>query len=259
LNGRRQNGIAGRPVRLERDYRAVWFGGGPGIVISQPHSPRLVRSWRSGTHVPTRWTLGWLTAAKRCSRLLPWNWSFPRRRMTVDEAIVSVHGSVEIHLLPAVCVARTCVKGEMDQARTTGLRRLAKYAHGDNLNGIKLNSARRILQQQQASRRWLISVPVATVDGSVTAPCPREAKVKVVPLEAELLAVVRVPGRPTRDSISRGDAIILTGLADTQWITTGAPAIRVDAFGPLAWFRRGFDVVVPVSPRTISGQCPLPG
>ena len=184
-----------------------------------------------------------------CLKVLPVNWLVPRWRAVPGESVVASRGSVEIRRIPAGCVVQTCVKGEPAQARETALRRLAKYTHGNNRSMAILDTVRPVMQQQQAPGRWLIGVRLANVGDSLIAPAPCEPKVKLVSRDAEMLAVVRVGGRPTRGSIASGDAIILNAIDGTDWIATGSPLIRLHARGPLPWLARGFEVAVPVAPR----------
>jgi hypothetical protein len=141
------------------------------------------------------------------------------------------------------------VKGEPAQARETALRRLAKYTHGDNWGDAILDTVRPVTQQQQAPSRWLIGVRLANVGNASAVPAPYAPKVKLVWREPEMLAVVRVAGRPIHASITGGDAIIFNATDGTDWIATGSPMIRLHARGPLRWFARGFEVAAPVAPR----------
>jgi hypothetical protein len=141
------------------------------------------------------------------------------------------------------------VKGEPAQARETALRRLAKYTHGYNRSDAILGTVRPVMQQQQAPGRWLIGVRLAKAGDAFTAPAPSAPKVKLVSREAEMLAVVRMAGRPAHRSVAGGDAIILNAIDSTDWIATGSPMIRLHARGPLRWFARGFEVAVPVALR----------
>src|SRR5665213_3186858 len=153
-----------------------------------------------------------------CGRVLPANWLIPRWRAATGETVIASHGSVEIRQIPAGCIVQTCVKGEPAQARETALRRLAKYTQGYNRSDAILGTVRPVMQQQQAPGRWLIGVRLAKAGDAFTAPAPSAPKVKLVSREAEMLAIVRVAGCPTHDSITGGDAIILNAIDSTDWI-----------------------------------------
>jgi hypothetical protein len=193
-----------------------------------------------------------------CFHWLSRRWPSPRWHETTDERVIVQHGRVEIHQLPARWVVRTCVKGELNRARETGLRRLTKYLSGENLAGARLDATRPMELRQLAPDRWQISVGLPTVDDILTAPVPCTPKVTVVALEAELLAAIRMSGRPDREAVSHGDALILNAFADTDWVAIGAPAIRMNAYGPTLWFGHRFQVAVPVSARHPSGAVPPP-
>lgn len=250
-------GGAGVPAAVRhRAPRETGFATGPSVAASPAPEPR---------QNPSRRTAG--TAAKDdarrsrpaavlfaallrfCSRVIPANWLVPRWRAAPGETVIASRGSVEIRQIPAGCIVQTCVKGEPAQARETALRRLAKYTHGNNRSGTILDTVRPVMQQQQAPGRWLIGVRLAKAGDALTAPAPCVPKVKLVSRESEMLAVVRVPGRPTHGSVAGGDAIILNAIDSTGWIATGSPMIRLHARGPLRWFASGFEVAVPVAPR----------
>jgi hypothetical protein len=184
-----------------------------------------------------------------CLKVLPANWLVPRWRTAPGESVIAACGSVEIRQIPAGCVAQTCVKGEPAQARETALRRLAKYTHGNNRSGAILDTVRPVMQQQQAPGRWLIGVRLGKPGDPFAAPVPWEPKVKLLSRAPEMLAVVRVAGRPAHGSINAGDAIILNAIDGTDWIATGSPMIRLHARGPLPWRGSGFEVAVPVARR----------
>jgi hypothetical protein len=193
---------------------------------------------------------GILAAAReRCARLIPagcrtWSW-----RESAAETLVATHGGVEIRRLPSGCVARTCVKGELAQARETALRRLGRYVDGDNAAAARLVAERPVTQQRLESRRWLISVRLPTIEDASGAPAPRGPKVKVVRNEPELLAVVRMGGWPKENSVTRGDTRILAAIANTKWVAIGKPTLRLHRRAPIGWLIGGFDIAVPVERR----------
>jgi hypothetical protein len=186
---------------------------------------------------------------RRCARLISAEWLMSRWRGTPDETIIASHRSVEIRQTAAACIARTCVKGDAAQARATALRRLAKYTNGDNRGAVCLRVERPVIQQQLEPRRWRVSVRLSDVENARTAPAPLAPKVEVVAREPEMLAVVRMDGRPSHDMVSFGDAIILDAISDTEWVAIGPAIIRLHMPGPILRFIVGFEVAVPVSAR----------
>jgi hypothetical protein len=185
----------------------------------------------------------------RGARLIPAEWRALRWREATGETLVASYGTVEIRRTPGGCVARTCVKGDLAQARETALRRILKYMNGENRSAIALAGNRPVMQQQLEPRRWLISVRLTEIQTVGAAPTPLGPKVKVVELEPEMLAVVRVAGRPGRGSVSSGDAIILAAIANTKWVATGPATIRSRRPGSICWLTGGFEVAVPVVSR----------
>lgn len=184
------------------------------------------------------------------------------RREAPAEATVAVRGRVEIRWLRAGCVARTCVKGGQAAAFGTALARLRRYAHGDNHHGLHLVTARSALQWQVAPGRWLVGVRLNDIEAAHTAPVARTPKIALIWTEPEFLAVVRVHGRPTSDRIERGDTIVLNALANSEWLVSGVPMIRLHKCGLVRWLTRGFEVVVPVAERrsnSVMRNTRLPG
>ena len=184
-----------------------------------------------------------------CLRLLPIAWRIPRRRDASDELFIASLGSVEIRCMPAGCFVGTCVNGEPAQARETALKRLTNYLNGDNRGGVVLRAERPVIQQQLGPRLWRISVRLPMVPDDRIAPPPRAPKVKLWSVQTGWLAVVRMSGRPAYSAVAGGDAMVLDAIADTEWVATGAPRIRLHASGPMQWFTGGFEVAVPVAPR----------
>ena len=236
--------------RVPRETR---FATGPSVPASEPRENQSRRTAGTAANDDTSGSRpGKLLKAgllRFCLKVLPANWLVPRWRAVPGESVVASRGSVEIRQIPAGCVAQTCVKGEPAQARETALRRLAKYTHGNNRSSAILDTVRPVMQRQQAPGRWLIGVRLAKFDDTLTAPAPCEPKVKLISRAPEMLAVVRVAGRPAHGSVTAGDAIILNAIDGTDWIATGSPMIRLHARGPLPWLGSGFEVAVPVAPR----------
>jgi len=184
---------------------------------------------------------------QRGLRLLPVAWRIPRRRAPSDDAAIASLGSVEIHRMPAACFVGTCVHGEPAQARDTGLQRLTSYLNGENRGSVVLRAERPVIQQQLGPQLWGISVRLVRDD--VIAPAPRAPKVKLWSVPAGWLAVVRMSGRAAYSAVASGDARVLDAIANTNWVATGTPMMRLHAPGPVQWLTGGFEVAVPVAPR----------
>jgi hypothetical protein len=240
-------------IARSRDSRETWFGHAPGGADRQaePRHPPLERA-RSAANGAAR--MSWfdaMTAAlwRRCLRLLPIGWRIPRRRETSDESAIAYLGPVEIRRMPAGRFVGTCVNGEPAQARETALRRLTSYLNGDNRGGAILRAERPLIQQQLGPRLWRISVRLPMVADDRIAPPPRAPKVKLWVVQPGWLAVLRMSGRPAHSAVTGGDAMVLNAIADTEWVATGSPMIRLRGSGLVQWFIGGFEVAVPVAPR----------
>lgn len=181
-------------------------------------------------------------------------WRIPRWRRASGERLVATFGSVEIRQTSAARVAQTCVKGDAAQARATALRRLAKYASGDNRGAVALCVERPVMQQQIEPRRWLVSVRLSNEGNPRSAPVPMASKIQVVAWEPETLAVPRMDGRPSHDLISFGDAIILDAISCSAWAAVGSARIRLHVPRYFPWLVGGFEVVVPVTARNANGM-----
>ncbi len=151
--------------------------------------------------------------------------------------------------MPAACFVGTCVHGEPTAARDTALRRLINYLNGDNRGGVVLQAVRPVIQQPLGPLRWRISVRLPMVPDDGVPPAPRAPKVKLWSTQPGWLAIVRMSGRPAYGTVASGDAMMLDAIANTEWVATGAPMIRLHASGPLQWGTGSFEVAVPVAPR----------
>jgi hypothetical protein len=219
---------------------------GPSTPASEATGDNDAGNHRSGATIAA--LLRW------CSRLIPAEWGIWRWREVSDETVIASLGSVEIRQTAADWVAQTCVKGDAAQARETALRRLVKYTRGDNLGAVRLDAERPVIQQQLGPRRWRISVRLSNFDHARTAPAPLAPKVEVVARDPEILAVVRLTGRPSYDLVTGGDAIVLDAIANSEWVATGPARIRLCTPGPLPRFTGRFEVAVPVATRR-AGVC----
>jgi len=181
-----------------------------------------------------------------CAKMLPADWQVLRWGKAANETIISCHGSVEIHRTSTGYAAQISVKGHLDAVCGTALRRLARYTSGDNRSGIKLDAVRPVLQQQDIPGRWLISVGLPTVHNALSAPEPSTTRVKIIHLESATLAIVRVAGPPSYQSVARGEEAILAAIAGPKWVAIGAATLRLHAPATILGFEISYEVAVPV-------------
>jgi hypothetical protein len=184
-------------------------------------------------------------------RILQWS-------KETDETIILSHGSVQIRQFPGGCLAQTCVKGDITQARGTALLRLIKYVSGDNQRAARLDAERPLLQQRKAPGLWQVAVRLTAVDDVQAVPVPRARKIRIVAQEPITWAVVTRRGRPTEQAIERAETAIMDTLARSQWFATGPATVRIHAPTSVLPFAGSFEVAVPVFSHTqdqSTGDC----
>jgi hypothetical protein len=181
--------------------------------------------------------------------LLNPKWALFRSGKTTDELIVARHGPVEIRRTLAGWALETCVRGEPDQARVTALRRLSNYVDGKNRSSTRLCAARPLVQTEVSMYRWRISVALPGVDSDFVAGAGRNGRVRLRALESETVALIRVPGRPTKLAIQHAETAIRHAIAPTGWEPTGGAMLRLHALPVVLPFLNRFEVAVPVVER----------
>jgi hypothetical protein len=188
------------------------------------------------------------------ARLFAPRWSLLRLDAVLPETIVSRHGVVEIRETDAGLSVQTCVKGEPDRARATALQRITDYLAGSDRIGIKLRAVGPLVQREEASGRWLVRVGLPSVDDACVAAHSRNGKVRIRPVQSEVLAVLRMSGRLAPEAIARADAAIRAALAGTVWTPTDRPMIRLYRPPSMAPFANRFEVAVPIARRRRDAQ-----
>jgi len=179
-----------------------------------------------------------------------------RSNETSEEVLVSRQGPVEIRQTLAGWTLETCVKGEPEQARATGLRRLANYVNGKNRSKERLRVMRPLVQTQEAAGRWRLRVALLGLNSSFVAAVPRNGKVRLRSLDSETLAVLRVPGRPTALSMQHAETAIRHALAPSRWEPVGAPLLRLHSLPAIMPFLNRFEVAIPVADRAHGSAMP---
>jgi hypothetical protein len=189
-------------------------------------------------------------------RLLNPNWLLFRSGETADELIVARHGPVEICRTLAGWSLETCVKGEPDRARATALRRLSNYVDGKNRSSTRLCAARPLVQTEESMDRWRISVALPGVDSDFVAVSGRNGRVRLRALDSETVAVIRVPGRPTKLAIQHAETAIRHAIESTGWEATGGAMLRLHALPGVLPFLNRFEVALPVVERAHGSVMP---
>ena len=163
------------------------------------------------------------------------------------ETVVSYHGAVEIRQIRAGFSVQTCVKGEPERARATALQRLAQYLAGYNRSGTPLRAAGPLVQREEASGRWLVSVDLPGVEDAFVAAASRNGKVRIRPTRTEVHAILRMSGRPTPEAIAGGVTAISAALAGTMWWPAGGPMVRLHRPPAILPFANRFEVALPIT------------
>jgi SOUL heme-binding protein len=186
----------------------------------------------------------------RLRRLLHPNLLLFRSNDIADELIVGHYGPVEIHQTLAGWSVETCVKGEPERARATALRRLRNYVDGRNRSMARLRVARPLVQAQEGAGRWRFRVALPAVDSDFVATSARNGKVRLYARNSETLAVMRVPGRPTKLAMQHAETAIRHAIAATRWQPAGGAMLRLHSLPAVLPFLGRFEVAVPVIERS---------
>ncbi len=150
-------------------------------------------------------------------------------------------GDVEVRRYAPRIAAETTVPGDAASARGEGFRRLAGYIFGGNQGRVRIEMTAPVAQSgAQPGERIAITAPVAQAADAngwvirfflpadlADPPKPNDGRVRIVPVPAETMAVLRFSGLATDDAISTQRAALLAALAGTRW-RPGAD--------PVTWF-----------------------
>jgi hypothetical protein len=186
-------------------------------------------------------------SARWATCLLPARWRLLRQRVALGETVLTTPGLVQVRRTRACVIARTAVKGELEAALQIALRRLADYSGGDNCEGLAVRVARPVLLRPDASGRWLVQIGLPSEYSRFSAPVPCNHKVRILAQPPETLAIMRLSGPAQRSERARGEGVILAAIADSLWIASGTPVLRLCALpGLLPWSGR-FELAVPVA------------
>ncbi len=152
-----------------------------------------------------------------------------------QHSVVERLGDVEIrHYAPCIAV-ETTVPGDAASARGEGFRRLANYIFGGNQGRVRIEMTAPVAQ---SGERIAMTAPVAQAAdangwvirfflpaGLTDPPKPNDGRVRIVPVPAETMAVLRFSGLATDDAIATQRAALLAALAGTGWRPTADPVI----------------------------------
>jgi hypothetical protein len=75
-------------------------------------------------------------------------------------------------------------------------------------------------------------------------------------VDAELLGVIRVPGRPTPLAVRHAETAIRHAIAPTRWTATGGAMLRLHALPAVLPFLGRFEVAIPLAERAPGSVTP---
>ena len=94
------------------------------------------------------------------------------------------------------------------------------------------------------------------MDSDFVAASGRNGRVRLRALDSETLAVIRVPGRPTKLAIQHAETAIRHAIAPTGWEATGGAMLRLHALPAVLPFLGRFEVALPVVERAHGSVMP---
>ncbi len=171
-------------------------------------------------------------------------------------------GDAELRAYAPRLAAETTVPGTAEAARGEGFRRLAGYIFGGNAGGSRIAMTAPVAQAD-AGQRIAMTAPVSQAPAGAAGwsirfflpaglsdpPAPRDARVRIVTVPAEMGAVLRFPGIASDTAIAAQRTRLLALLAPTALAPAGPPATWFyDPPWTMPPLRRN-EVAVPVSRR----------
>lgn len=166
-----------------------------------------------------------------------------------DEKLVETCGKVEIRQSEPGLSAQTRVKGERDQALATAMHRLRKFLCRNDRSGVDLRLVRPLVITEEVPDRWLVRIGLRGGPRGIMSPASRGGRVRILPVPAETVAVLRVAGQPKTNAVERAANSILASLANTGWVPSGGPVVRLQAPPSALPFLGRFEVAVPVAAK----------
>ena len=180
--------------------------------------------------------------------------------------VVRTTGEFEMREYAPQLVAETQVDGEFNRARREAFRRLFDYISGGNEDTAAVPMTAPVTSQSQG-RKIAMTVPVtSTLEGRshvmrftlpstftpATAPKPRDPRVRLVQVEARLVAVRSFSGRSSEANFLENQQALLEALRASGIEPAGTPLFAVYDAPWTPWFMRHNEVLVEVElPRHV--------
>ena len=144
--------------------------------------------------------------------------------------------NIEVRRYEPRLAAETTVPGAAATARGEGFNRLAGYIFGANQGSNRIAMTAPVAQAAAPGDRIAMTAPVAQEQaapgwvirfflpaGLDQPPVPRDDRVRIVPVPAETVAVLRFSGLATDAAIATNRAALLDALQATRWRSAGEP------------------------------------
>ena len=173
--------------------------------------------------------------------------------------ILGTEAGLEIRRYGARLAAETRVEADEMAARSEGFSRLAGYIFGGNAGASRIAMTAPVAQ---AGARIAMTAPVAQASGADSQsirfflpsalrdpPAPKDARVRIVEVPGETVAVYRFTGSIAPDAIAAARARLLAALPATRWVAAGEPVTWFyDPPWTIPTLRRN-EIAIPVAPK----------
>ena len=172
---------------------------------------------------------------------------------------LGTEAGLEIRRYAARLAAETRVEASEMAARSEGFSRLAGYIFGGNAGASRIAMTAPVSQQ---GTRIAMTAPVAQAQGAQgqsirfflpsalrDPPAPKDARVRIVEVPGETVAVYRFTGSIAPDAIAAARARLLAALPATRWVAAGEPVTWFyDPPWTIPTLRRN-EIAIPVTPK----------
>ncbi len=155
---------------------------------------------------------------------------------------------VEIRRYEPRLAAQVELAGNGKEPRDESFRLLFRYIAGANAGAEKIAMTVPVeSMQSEDGVRMQFFLPARYP--TQTAPRPADERVRIVPVPEETIAVLRLPGRGSREELTKRSARLVDGLSATPWRPAGEVAMLFyDAPFTIPFLRRN-EAAVRVDPR----------
>lgn len=172
---------------------------------------------------------------------------------------LGTEAGLEIRRYGARLAAETRVEADEMAARSEGFSRLAGYIFGGNAGASRIAMTAPVAQ---AGARIAMTAPVAQASGADSQsirfflpsalrdpPAPKDARVRIVEVPGETVAVYRFTGSIAPDAVAAARARLLATLPATSWVAAGEPVTWFyDPPWTIPTLRRN-EIAIPVAPK----------